>query len=319
MAFRFGTANNDVLYGTSEDDFFFAGGGDDTLFGFDGNDTFHASAGEDTMLGGAGSDTVDYSAIAEQAPNLGLTGVVVSLREGFGAEVGQTSRDLYSSIENVTGSNWRDFIEGDGNNNVLRGLDGDDFIEGLGGADTLEGGAGIDSLGYRDSNARVVVDLLNNTASGGHATGDQISGFENLFGSNYNDTLSGSNGANVIDGNDGNDTINARGGNDTIEGGRGNDILTGGTGYDTFLYSASEFTGTDRITDYDVDRDTIRFDIGEFDTASVSISMGNYNPYTFTADVIVRLRDSSGDVGTVVLEDIAIGDFNAVAGTIEIV
>jgi hypothetical protein len=105
-----------------------------------------------------------------------------------------------------------------------------------------------------------------------------------------------------------------------LEGGQGNDTLTGGTGYDTFVFNTFDYnqgtgTGTDRIMDYDVDRDSIRFDVGEGDNSSVSISYGNYNPYTFTADVIVRL----GDTGTVILEDISLADIGSVAGTIEIV
>ncbi len=266
MAIRNGTAGNDTLTGTNDADFFFAGAGDDTMFGGYGNDTFYASAGQDFMFGESGSDTVDYSAVTEQPSFLGFNGVYVVLQEGWGAELGTSARDYYSSIENVTGSNFNDAIQGDGNANIIRGLNGNDFIEGAGGADTLEGGNGIDGLIYATSNARVVVDLLNNTASGGHAAGDVISGFENLAGSSYSDILSGTNGANIIEGGEGNDAINARNGNDTIDGGRGNDVLTGGSGFDTFVFSTfDDNTGTDRIMDFDVDRDTIRFDVGQYD------------------------------------------------------
>jgi Ca2+-binding RTX toxin-like protein len=316
MAIRNGTAGNDTLNGTQDDDFFFAGAGEDIMFGGSGNDTFHASAGQDFMFGDFGSDTVDYSTISEQSSFFGFTGVMVSLEDGWGAEVGQSSRDYYSSIENVTGSNFHDFIQGDGNANRIRGLDGNDFIEGGDGGDTLEGGNGSDTLLYRDSDARVVIDLLNNTASGGDAAGDVISSFENVFGSAFGDILSGTNGANSIDGDAGNDTINGRGGNDTIEGAEGNDILTGGSGFDTFVYSTfDDNTGTDRIMDFDVDRDTIRFDVADGDNTSVTINLGNYNPYSMTMDVVVRL----GDTGTVILEDIFIGDINSVMGQIEIV
>ncbi len=81
------------------------------------------------------------------------------------------------------------------------------------------------------STARVVVDLLNNTASGGHATGDSISGFEDSTGSRYSDVLSGGNDDNRINGGRGADSINGRGGNDMINGGEGNDVLTGGSGF----------------------------------------------------------------------------------------
>ena len=64
----------------------------------------------------------------------------------------------------------------------------------------------------------------------GDAQGDVISGFENLVGSNFNDTLTGSLVANVISG---------YGGNDTIIGGAGADTINGGTGEDTLMYWGS--------------------------------------------------------------------------------
>jgi Ca2+-binding RTX toxin-like protein len=297
MAIRRGTNGNDILNGTT------------------GDDTFFASAGADTYIGGNGADTVDYSAIGLQPRTwYGIDGVYVDLSNGFGGEVGG-ERDTYSGIENVTGSNYDDAILGDNTGNVIRGLLGNDIIEGLGGADTLEGGYGIDTLIYQQSTARVVVDLANNTTSGGHAAGDIISGFENLVGSRYSDVLSGNHVDNWIGGNRGNDTINGRGGNDTIDGGEGNDVLTGGSGLDTFVFSG--LVGTDHITDFNVDSDTLRID-GQGNT-SVNISYGNYNPYAMTFDVIIEMADQFGEFGTVVLDDISIGDINQVMGQIEFV
>jgi Ca2+-binding RTX toxin-like protein len=289
--------------------------GDDILTGTTGDDIFIASAGADHMIGGNGADTVDYSAIVEQPRTwYGVNGVYVDLSEGFGGAVGG-ERNTYSGIENITGSNFDDALLGDNTANVFRGLDGNDIMEGLGGGDRLEGGAGVDSLSYQQSTARVVVDLLNNTASGGHATGDSISGFENLTGSRYSDVLSGGNDDNRINGGRGADSINGRGGNDTINGGEGNDVLTGGSGFDTFVFSG--LAGSDRITDFDVDRDTLRIDAQG--NASVNVSYGNYNPYALTYDLIVEMGDQYGEFGTVVLEDIFIGDLNQVMGQIEIV
>jgi serralysin len=315
MAIRNGTAGNDTLIGTSLDDFFNGGDGDDIMYGQNGNDTFYANAGADLMIGGSGSDTVDYSAISEQPSWFGITGVYVDLEGGFGAEVGGPGLDSYSSIENVTGSNYVDAIRGDGNNNRLRGLGGDDFIEGGDGADTMEGGSGSDWLAYRDSDARVVIDLLANTASGGDATGDVISSFENVIGSDFGDRLSGTNGANTIEGGAGNDVINGRGGDDTIWSGDGNDLLTGGSGFDTFVYREDFYSGgTDRIMDFDVDRDTIQFDVDD-NGGNVSMSITNYDVFSMTADVVISLANT----GTVILENISLGDLNSVAGQIEIV
>jgi Ca2+-binding RTX toxin-like protein len=137
-------------------------------------------------------------------------------------------------------------LEGDALVNVLVGTGGDDYVEGKGLADVLSGGAGVDTLGYVSSNAGVNVDLTPNLlglvtlASGGHATGDIITAdFENLIGSNFNDTLKGTSGANTIAGLAGNDSIYGRDGNDILIGGAGADYLDGGNGFDIADYSSS--------------------------------------------------------------------------------
>jgi Ca2+-binding RTX toxin-like protein len=312
MAFKFGTDLNDTLIGTSGDDVFYSYGGDDTMFGGNGNDTFMAGPGADFMFGEGGNDTVNYSGIAAQPGSLLFNGVYVSLADGFGGEISSSERDHYSSIENVTGSNFNDVIAGDGNANVIRGLDGNDFIQGGAGGDTLEGGNGIDSLLYTDSTARIVVDLLNNTASSGYATGDVISGFENVAGSNFNDNLSGTNGANTIEGGAGNDTINGRGGNDIINGGDGNDIMTGGTGSDTFLFREDTNSGLDHIMDFDVHQDHIQFDID----GAGGLSYGYvFNASTLTMDVTIDFANA----GAVVIEDLSLADYQLLSSRVDMV
>ena len=61
---------------------------------------------------------------------------------------------------------------------------------------------------------------------------DTLSGFENLTGSAFKDTLTANGLANRIDGAAGNDTINGGAGNDTLQGGADNDVLVGGAGAD---------------------------------------------------------------------------------------
>ena len=53
-----------------------------------------------------------------------------------------------------------------------------------------------------------------------------MSGFENLTGSQFNDTLTGTTAANVLTG---------LGGNDMLNGGVGGDWMLGGTGNDTYV------------------------------------------------------------------------------------
>ncbi|MCA9788220.1 MAG: hypothetical protein KC462_00530, partial [Cyanobacteria bacterium HKST-UBA05] len=59
-----------------------------------------------------------------------------------------------------------------------------------GGADTLTGGTGTDTLDYSADAAGVTINLSTNSASGGDAAGDTISGFENVIGGTGDDTLS---------------------------------------------------------------------------------------------------------------------------------
>jgi Ca2+-binding RTX toxin-like protein len=323
MAIRIGTRGNDTLNGTSGDDFFFGDAGNDVMNGGAGNDTFVSSAGADTFNGGTGIDTVDYSQITQATdPFLGLIdGVMVNLTAGVGGDYQSAYEgdgwDSYSSIENVTGSNFNDMIVGDKSANVIKGLDGVDFLEGMGGADTLDGGDGYDFLTYYYSAVGVTADLQSGTGSGGDASGDTFTNFEGLIGSSYDDKLYGDGGDNDITGGAGNDKINGRGGADYIEGAAGNDTLTGGSGSDTFKYFSHTLTshsGTDHITDFNVDQDKIVFETnggGE----TVGISIFNFNTATFTVSVDVVL----GQSGHVILDNISLADLGDVMGAIELV
>ena len=117
-----------------------------------------------------------------------------------------------------------------------------DFIEGGAGGDALSGGGQIDTLSYETSDAAVTVNLFTNVVSGGHAQGDTISGFENVLGSGFADTITGSSAGNVLQGGADVDTIDGGAGSDLVEGGSGADILTGGTNSfagDTLSYAGS--------------------------------------------------------------------------------
>ena len=129
----------------------------------------------------------------------------------------ETSLDLSGLSTNGGNATPETFlITGDGDDETITGtrtgdrIDGGagaDVIEGFGGADILIGGDGIDTLSYSGSDNGVTVSLLTQSASGGHATGDTISGFENLTGSAFGDVLSGDSGNNVINGLGGEDTV----------------------------------------------------------------------------------------------------------------
>lgn len=100
------------------------------------------------------------------------------------------------------------------------------------GADQVFGGSGTDQVSYLDSTSAVQVSLSAGTGTGGFAQGDTYDGIENVFGSNFNDTIAGNGLANQLIGYIGNDTIFAGFGDDLLVGERDNDRLYGGPGND---------------------------------------------------------------------------------------
>ena len=158
-------------------------------------------------------------------------------------------------------------LTGDGGANVIKGGGGHDIIGGGGAGAELEGGSGRDRLNgvdgaflsYKGSSSRVTVDLSDTSdvtlneadadlfgvtadpavvngvikVSGGDATGDIATGFNDVIGGRGGDTLTGNDQDNELRGMDGNDTLNGGEGNDDLKGGDGSDTLKGGVGNDT--------------------------------------------------------------------------------------
>ncbi len=217
--------------GSAFDDHITGDGNANVLAGMDGDDTLVGGDGADTLDGGTGVDTADYSGNVKWVyVNLGLS--TAHIRGGMGND---PSDNVLIGIENVTGSAFNDYIIGDGNANVLAGMEGDDILVGGAGVDTLDGGAGVDTARYYDSAAWVCVDLGRSTAQTGGGTendalGDVLIGIENVTGSAFNDHITGDGSRNLLDGGDG---------DDTLIGGAGADTLDGGAGADTTDYSGS--------------------------------------------------------------------------------
>jgi Ca2+-binding RTX toxin-like protein len=88
----------------------------------------------------------------------------------------------------------------------------------------------------------------------------QVSKFENVFGSQFDDSITGDGFANILAGNGGNDTLDGGAGNDfllggagndTLVGGGGNDYLLGGAGADKFVFS-QDLSGSYTIGDFQI-------------------------------------------------------------------
>ncbi|MEM8572193.1 MAG: calcium-binding protein, partial [Pseudomonadota bacterium] len=158
-----GRVGDDTLLGGDGNDRLSAAAGDDSLDGGSGNDVLIGGAGADTLNGGDGNDTADYSTAA--------SGVDVDfLFFDTTGNSGEAEGDVYTSVENLTGSLHADDLRGDGNGNVIRGRQGNDYINGKQGDDRINGGKGDDTL-IGGGGADLFI-LKNDTGS------DRISGFK---------------------------------------------------------------------------------------------------------------------------------------------
>jgi Ca2+-binding RTX toxin-like protein len=269
-----GSSGDNVINGGAGDDTINGNGGNDLLLGGAGNDQFDITtngnafisggnfasdpaSGNDTFMfydgaGGVitlndwyGDDVIDFSNVSQ--------GVTFFLWNTFAQNpYGSLIIDLvFDDINGLIGTDFDDVLAGSdglwkncdyvdagaGNDLVYATQSNSPFCASHGSAltnDVLVGGAGNDTLSY-ERVASVNVDLAAGTSVKAGGQQDDISGFENVIGSNGADTILGDGGANTLIGLSGNDSIDGRAGDDFIDGGQGDDTLLGGVGNDTVL------------------------------------------------------------------------------------
>lgn len=148
------------ITGSIHDDTLIGNTNANTLDGGAGNDVLVGGAGGDTLIGGAGDDTASY-ANAGAAVNATLGGAALT-------HTGDAFGDIYSGIENLTGSIYADTLYGDNNANLLsgglgndqlRGYDGNDTLDAREGHDTLYGGNGDDTFWIDATTATMAANL----------------------------------------------------------------------------------------------------------------------------------------------------------------
>jgi Ca2+-binding RTX toxin-like protein len=144
-----GGAGNDTLIGDGVANYFYLPGsvndGRDNLIGGKGNDLLNGGGNADVLNGGAGVDTASY----ENA----TTGVRVDLINAA-KNTGEAAGDVFSSVENLLGSNKNDRLSGTNGKNKIDGGKGNDRLDGQGGNDNLIGGKGDDRLDGGKGNDR---------------------------------------------------------------------------------------------------------------------------------------------------------------------
>ena len=169
----FGGAGNDVLHGGDVHDFLYGEGGDDQLFGDEGDNSLIGGEGADRLDGGAQFDYARYGL------ETGTGSVIANLSESFVYYDPITDRsfgpgeardtfgtvDTLVNVEHVVsgnapdrlfGNEVRNFLAGQGRNDIIIGAGGDDWLIGDQGDDQLFGGSGKDELEGRAGD-----DLLN--------------------------------------------------------------------------------------------------------------------------------------------------------------
>ena len=215
-----GGSGPDIIYGNEVANMIYGNGGIDNLAGYGGNDDVYGGDGEDNLKGGGGNDYLYGGAgadfldgeddIDEAIYSDSTVGVDVrlGLNGGRGAGLyGTAQGDRLVDIENITGSNYNDYLAGNEGANVLKGGGGDDTLNGRQGADSFLGSDGSDSVTYVDAEAGVTVNLLTGLGSRGEAEGDAYESIESVGGSSYDDIFVLGPGANFVNGYGGQDRV----------------------------------------------------------------------------------------------------------------
>ena len=178
--------------------------GADTITGNEADNVITGGAGDDTLEGDIGDDTY----VLDDGWG---TDTITEGSEGDGID--SINFTAVASNVNVTIAADGKFTFGDGTNTVAF-----DNVE------VLHGGTGVNTLDFALSDRAVVVDI-----SGGTSTDfETLSGFDNVVGSPFGDTIIGNDRANHFEGG---------AGNDQLSGGKGADLLDGGPGIDTLIES----------------------------------------------------------------------------------
>ncbi|MBD2530101.1 calcium-binding protein [Nostoc flagelliforme FACHB-838] len=190
-----GLAGNDSLAGGTGNDSLNGGEGNDTLDGGTGNDTLAGGAGSDTFIGGQGNDsinggdgtdTADYSQLGQ----ITLSGVgTIQKAGGFG-------QDQLFKVEKI-------IVNKNIANNTI---------------DASQSLAGV----FITVNLQTQRLAANNVPGLGILPFTVVN-FDDVIGTNANDSIVGDNQNNQLSGNGGNDTLDGGGGNDTLKGGAGDD------------------------------------------------------------------------------------------------
>jgi serralysin len=142
--------------------------GGDILAGGNGNDVLDGGEGGDVLLGGAGTDIAYYSS--------GSGAISINMVSNVNTG-GEAQGDLFSGVEQISGTASGDTILGNSLANLFYGNGGNDRLGGGTGADTLLGGLGSDTFVFAigdTGQTAATLDQVFDYAKGAVGVGDKI-------------------------------------------------------------------------------------------------------------------------------------------------
>jgi len=301
-----GTAFDDKLVGDLGDNVISGQDGEDRLVGRGGNDVIIGNKGNDVMKGGGGDDTLiwnngDGSDLINggggydlQQVNFDTDLVKTDLQNDDVAEFKSTDEGIQFTRTELNGQSEAGLFQLD-----IRNTEVQETNFG-GGTDTavisgnvlneitldLDGGEGVDTLDFSQASGPVSVDLATGAIEIDNGAGQDAiaANFENVIGTDSNDTIEGNDLDNVI------------------RGGAGNDSMTGGAGADTFVFFEQD-EGVDVIFDFEVGVDRLQFFTTDPDVTTENL-MGNMTQVG--SDVELALKNK-----VIMFEDTQISELSA--------
>lgn len=340
-----GGDTDETLTGTDGHNWMLGGYGNDELSGGAGNDLIDGEWGNDTLTGGEGADLFrfysdDWDAVNDDdadifgqdtitdfnvaEDSLHFAGRILSDLDDFTitesggnttltTDWGDSVTLIGVSASELTNANIRYRLGPRPEGGNLEGWDGDDTLVGGVGDKVIYGYAGNDSItgGPEDNYLRGFEGddtLLGGTGDDiiGGGDGDNViageAGDDFIIAHGGNDGVTGGAGDDLIETRAGNDTLSGGTGGDTLRGGRGDDDYTGGSGADWFVIGRS--WGSDVIRDFSLSEDILDFRGTALELEDLTLSSSGDNT------VISNGSDQ------LILEGVALADFEAVAGDI---
>ncbi len=322
----------DNITGNGRDNQLTGGQGDDTLIGGTGVDTYLFSRENAGILLGTDTVTETNTGEADGLDFAGfLEAITIDLSSSTAvshAEVTVVLTD-HTLIESAGGTAFDDTLIGNDADNLLVGGEGDDTLEGGKGDDTLGGQGGDDT--YRFARADTVTDLGSDVLVEPSSPNDAA---DTLDFSSFLEAITldlsvvlptkaldhpdldltlwvGGNFENVI-GTDQDDSITGNSRNNVLEGGEGNDTLIGGSGDDTYVFdrSGGENLGSDDVTDSSGTAD--KLDFSAFG-AGLLVDIGDTNAVDETGKLVLTLNSTTAieDITGSAFDDTLFGNSQA--------